>query len=199
MRPVRAVVRQAWERSWRIRVPGRIRCTIGTSSECPKRPFAGRPGPDRHCRPPWKSHPSRQPQNSLKISLFMRPLPNGCDTLTERAIRVLQPSVRHDRRRGGGGLSGAQVRQVTSADAGTRDGAADGTRCSDHAASAPMIPFPPTNPNTPHKSRTFLYPRSDGAYEDGETDEGIKKAWAERARRPPYSTHPCIKPSLRLG
>ena len=104
--------------------------------------FAGRPGPDRHRRPRWKSHPSRQPRDSLRISLMMQSIPNGCDNLPKRAIRVPQPWVGAAAVRGGGGLSGAQVREVTSAGARTRVGTADGTGCSDYSASVPEFPFP---------------------------------------------------------
>jgi hypothetical protein len=47
---------------------------------------AGRPGPDRRRKPPRKPHPSRQPLDSLKISLDRQFLPHGCDTLPKRAI-----------------------------------------------------------------------------------------------------------------
>jgi len=80
-------------------------------------PLRGQAWPDRHRRPRWKSHPSRQPQDSLKISLMMLSLASGCDNLTERTIRLPQPLVWCGRRRGGGGLSGTQVARVTSAGA----------------------------------------------------------------------------------
>jgi hypothetical protein len=41
----------------------------GDGFRMPKRPLRGQAGPDRHRRPRGKSHPSRPPQNSLKISL----------------------------------------------------------------------------------------------------------------------------------
>ncbi len=107
---------------------------MGTGSECPNT-SAGRPGPDRHRGPRWKSHPSRQTQNSLKISLASAYLLYGCDTLTIRIITVPHPLGRRGRRRGTGGLGGAQVGRVTSTGARTRDGVADGTGSSDHWAS----------------------------------------------------------------
>jgi hypothetical protein len=130
--------------SWPVRSRSACSCPVrasrvairvmGTGSECPNA-FAGRPGPDRHRRPRWKSHPSRQSQDSLKISLARAYLLYGCDTLTIRIITVPHPLGKRGRGRGTGGLSGAQVGRVTSAGARTRDGVADGTGSSHHWAS----------------------------------------------------------------
>ena len=68
----------------------------------------------------------RQPQNSLKISSAIRFLLNGCDNLTNRAIRVPQPWVSGRSRRGNGGLNGARVSRVALARVpGRGDGVAD--------------------------------------------------------------------------